>query len=155
MSAFMVHPQGCISRGKDPLKKVPAWQGVGLEADTPGSSQARWSMLGKNGGEYPCLQWGHMESMVWIWSLERGWIHKLTTSRWVFRTKQGAVICISGVQLVLNMNKSCFLLTTMWGLLLDQTWVGILEQAYTIPFMVGAEEEAWEEEPQVLVLVWL
>ena len=156
MSAFMVHPQGCNSRGKDPLKKVPVWQGVGVEADTPRSSQENWSLLGKNGGEHSCLQRGHMEGVVRVWSLERWWMHKLSTSRWVFKTKHG------GLSVSVRTSWSCiwtshfFHLTAIWGILLDQAWIGTLGQAYTVvPFAVGTEAEAWEEESHVLVSVWL
>lgn len=155
MSTFMVHPQGCSSRGKDPLKKVPVWQGVGLEADTPRSSQEHWSLQGKNGGEHPCLQRGHMESVVRVWSLERWWMHKLSISRWVFKTKgEGYLNQWGPAGLVYEQvifSPFCNERHSFRSGMSSNSGASI----NCSTFFSCTKAEAWEEESQVLVSVWL
>lgn len=151
MSAFMVHPQGCIGRGKDALKKVPAWQGVSLEADSPRSSIA-------HGGAYwegVVVNTDVCGEVTWtVWSPERGWTHRLTTSRWVFKTKHGGCLgqwSPAGLGFEQVIFSPCLYLRAPLRSGMGRN----LGTSRHHPFHVGDGEEAWEEEPQVLVLALL
>jgi hypothetical protein len=143
MSAFMVHPWGCISRGEDPLKKVLAQQGVGLQADGP--SKAQWGMPGRNGGKYPRPQWGNMGS---AWNLdEEGYSDWLEVGGCLGQSREG--VWTSEAQVVLNLNKSCFLPASVWG-------IGMNSRAHVYNTVhVGIREEELEEKPCILRLVLL
>lgn len=150
MSTFMVHPQGCISRGKDPLKKSQLDKEWVWRQTYPGVAMhmgACWEEVMVNTNV-------RAEVTQWVWSLERGGTHRLPTSRWVLGTKQGGCLGKWGLA-GLGFEQAMF---SPYLNLRPPLRSGIgrnSEASRYSPSHVDDGEETWEKQPQVLVLALL